>query len=132
MKKEPNLSNPIKVFRQSYLKQCLLVFVCYFILQQTAVPVVSAKTLVYNPELKSDQYNLRIEELNRNDISDFDAAISGFTINQDKLATWHERGNGEVVIWDVTPSGKVVLNKSIKSPERAYDRPTFWMFDGDG
>ena len=109
-------------------------FVYYFILQQAAVPVVSAKTLVFNPELKSDQYNLRIEELNRNDISDFGAVISGFTISQDKLATWHETSYGKVRVWDISSSGKVISNKTIKSPHRTFDRPTFgcsMVMDGD-
>ncbi|MDG1138810.1 MAG: LamG domain-containing protein, partial [Opitutales bacterium] len=62
------------------------------------------------------------------------SSFSGFTLDKDKLATWHETGNGVVKVWDISTDGVTQNQATIKSPHRAHDRPTFGcslVMDGD-
>jgi hypothetical protein len=51
--------------------------------------------------------------------------VSGFTLDGNNLATWHESSNGIVNIWKVSSAGFINKLKSISSPHRTYDESTF-------
>jgi hypothetical protein len=134
MKKNPNLSNLIKLFRQSHLHKCILISVSTFIFLHSLVPFASGSSVSSHHHGQMIDSKLKVQELNRNDTTDFGSSFSGVTMSGKNLATWHESGYGQVRIWDITPAGKVVSRTSIKSPHVTHDRATFGcslVMDGD-
>ena len=71
---------------------------------------------------------LELNVLGRRDSSDFGVGsnfLSGMALDGNRLASWQEVGNGRVHLWEIADGGEVRLEKSIDSPHRAHDRPTF-------
>ena len=111
-------------------KKSLLLFVTHILILNFSI--ASTQQNGYTPgKASSSELSLELEERKR---IDFASSFSGFTLDQDNLATWHETGNGEVKLWDISTDGVTQNRATIRSPHRAYDRPTFGcslVMDGD-
>jgi cell division septum initiation protein DivIVA len=122
--------NSITEFIYKLSKKSLVMFVAHILILDFSIASTQQNT--YTPSKESSpELRLELEEIKR---IDFASSFSGFTLDQDKLATWHETGNGEVKLWDILKDGVTKNLSIIKSPHPTYDRPTFGcslVMDGD-
>lgn len=78
--------------------------------------------------LKPKEVDFNLSSLGRKTNIEFGSPsnfISGFTLDGNKIATWHETANGVVNIWEISAAGLLNKLKSISSPHRTHDRSTF-------